>query len=95
MTTVIGLTLIAVGSGVKPCTAAFGGDQFAQPEQSAQMTIFFSIFYFAICAGALVSTIVTPLFRQDVHCFNDSDCYSLAFGVPGLLMIISISKFIF
>ncbi len=27
--------------------------------------------------------------RQDVHCFGEDTCYSLAFGVPALLMVVS------
>lgn len=94
MSTVVGLVLLAVGSGgVKPCIAAFGGDQFVLPAQAAQMATFFSLFYFIINIGSLASTFVTPIIRQDVYCFGDSDCYPLAFGVPGVLMVVSISKF--
>lgn len=89
----IGLLLIAVGSGgIKPCVAAFGGDQFKLPMQAAQMATFFSIFYFAINSGSLISTFVTPILRNDVQCFGDNDCFSLAFGVPSVLMITSIRK---
>lgn len=91
--TIIGLVLIALGSGgIKPCVAAFGGDQFKLPEQLKQMATFFSLFYFSINAGSLISTSVTPILRQDVKCFDDDDCYSLAFGVPGILMVVSICK---
>lgn len=94
--TVIGLFLIAVGTGgIKPCVSAFGGDQFKLPEQSHQLEKFFSLFYFAINAGSLISTTLTPVLREDVHCFGDNDCYSLAFGVPGALMIASIGKKLF
>lgn len=89
----IGLVLIGVGSGgIKPCVSAFGGDQFQLPAQAAQMTKFFSIFYFSINAGSLLSTAITPNVRDNVHCFGDHDCYSLAFGIPAILMIISIGK---
>ena len=91
----IGLILIAVGSGgIKPCVAAFGGDQFKLPEQAKYVATFFSLFYFSINAGSMISTFVTPIFRSDVHCFGDQDCYSLAFGVPAVLMLISIVIFI-
>lgn len=94
--TIIGLLLIALGSGgIKPCVAAFGGDQFKLPEQVKQMATFFSLFYFAINSGSLISTSITPILRQDVNCFGDDDCYSLAFGVPGVLMVVSIFIFIF
>lgn len=87
-----GLALIAVGSGgIKPCVAAFGGDQFKIPEQIAQITTFFSIFYFSINCGSMISSTVTPIFRYDVSCFGEDDCFPLAFGVPAILMALSIS----
>ncbi|XP_055536009.1 peptide transporter family 1-like [Wyeomyia smithii] len=93
--TVLGLLFIAVGSGgIKPCVSAFGGDQFKIPEQAVQLAKFFSLFYFAINAGSLISTTLTPILREDVHCFNDPDCFSLAFGVPAFLMILSIVVFV-
>lgn len=77
-------------SFIKPCVAAFGGDQFKLPEQAAQVATFFSLFYFSINAGSLISTTITPMLRSDVHCFGENDCYSLAFGVPAVLMITAI-----
>lgn len=89
--TVIGLLLIAVGTGgIKPCVSAFGGDQFKLPEQAKYLATFFSLFYLSINAGSLLSTTITPILREDVHCFGELSCYSLAFGVPGLLMVVSI-----
>lgn len=94
--TIVGLFLIALGSGgIKPCVAAFGGDQFVLPEQAKHMATFFSLFYFSINSGSLISTSITPILRNDVKCFGDDDCYSLAFGVPGVLMVISILFFVF
>ncbi|XP_031627533.1 peptide transporter family 1-like [Contarinia nasturtii] len=91
----IGLALISVGSGgIKPCVSAFGGDQFKLPEQAAQVAKYFSLFYFSINAGSLVSTTLTPVLREDVHCFGETSCYSLAFGVPAVLMILSILFFL-
>lgn len=93
--TILGLALIALGSGgIKPCVSAFGGDQFKVPEQVKQITSFFSLFYFAINAGSLISTTVTPILREDVHCFGDINCYPLAFGVPAILMIVSVLIFV-
>jgi len=86
----IGLALIAVGTGgIKPCVSAFGGDQFKLPEQERQLQTFFSVFYFSINAGSLISTALTPILRQDVKCFGDDSCFSLAFGVPAVLMAIA------
>lgn len=93
--TMCGLVLIAFGSGgIKPCVAAFGGDQFKMPEQAKQMATYFSLFYFSINAGSLISTYVTPILRNDVDCFDSGDCFPLAFGVPGVLMIFSIMIFL-
>ncbi|CAH1647751.1 unnamed protein product [Spodoptera littoralis] len=93
--TIVALLLIAFGTGgIKPCVSAFGGDQFKLPEQERYLGYFFSLFYFAINAGSLISTFLTPILRADVHCFGDNDCYSLAFGVPGILMVVSIVFFV-
>lgn len=91
---ILGLLLIATGTGgIKPCVSAFGGDQFVIPQQELQLAKFFSMFYFAINAGSLISTALTPILRQDVHCFDEQNCFSLAFAVPGVLMIVSIGKY--
>ncbi|XP_044758096.1 peptide transporter family 1-like isoform X2 [Coccinella septempunctata] len=91
---ILGLALIAIGTGgIKPCVSAFGGDQFVLPEQATLLAMFFSLFYFSINAGSLLSTFLTPVLREDVHCFGNTSCYPLAFGVPGLLMIIAIVIF--
>lgn len=88
----IGLCLIAFGTGgIKPCVAAFGGDQFSQGQEK-QIQGFFSVFYFAINSGSLLSTLVTPILRADVQCFG-SDCYVVAFGIPAILMLLSLTIF--
>lgn len=92
--TMIGLTMIAIGTGgIKPCVSAFGGDQFA-PNQERQLQQFFSFFYMSINCGSLFSTILTPVLREDVNCFGDNSCYSLAFGVPAILMVIALILFV-
>ncbi|XP_055843113.1 peptide transporter family 1 isoform X2 [Episyrphus balteatus] len=93
--TMIGLALIALGSGgIKPCVSAFGGDQFKMPEQVKQAATFFSLYYFSINSGSLISTTLTPILREDVRCFGKQECYSLAFGVPAILMVLSIIIFV-
>jgi solute carrier family 15 (oligopeptide transporter), member 1 len=87
--------LIAFGSGgIKPCVAAFGGEQFKLPQQAKQLGIFFSIFYFAINLGSFISTSVTPILREDIHCFGQNDCFPLGFGLPAALMAVSIVIFL-
>jgi solute carrier family 15 oligopeptide transporter 1 len=91
----IGLLLIAIGTGgIKPCVASFGGEQFKLPEQAPYMKSFFSMFYAAINGGSLISTILTPILRQETTCFGQESCYPAAFGVPAALMVIAILIFL-
>ena len=91
--TFIGLFLIACGTGgIKPCVAAFGGDQFHLPLQEKYLQQFFSIFYFTINFGGFVGMILIPIMRKAVTCFGDDTCYALGFGFPATLMIIALCK---
>uniref|UniRef100_A0A669CI78 Solute carrier family 15 member 1 n=1 Tax=Oreochromis niloticus TaxID=8128 RepID=A0A669CI78_ORENI len=89
----VGLLLIALGTGgIKPCVAAFGGDQF-EDHQEKQRSTFFSIFYLSINAGSLISTLITPILRaQTCGIHIQQECYPLAFGVPAALMVVALSK---
>ncbi|XP_015270589.1 PREDICTED: solute carrier family 15 member 1 [Gekko japonicus] len=91
----VGLVLIALGTGgIKPCVAAFGGDQF-EDHQEKQRSRFFSIFYLSINAGSLLSTIITPILRgEECGIHVKQKCYPLAFGVPAALMAIALFVFI-
>uniref|UniRef100_A0A3P9IGH4 Solute carrier family 15 member 1 n=1 Tax=Oryzias latipes TaxID=8090 RepID=A0A3P9IGH4_ORYLA len=91
----VGLLLIALGTGgIKPCVAAFGGDQF-EDHQEKQRGTFFSIFYLSINAGSLLSTIITPILRgQECGIHTQQQCYPLAFGVPAALMAVALIVFI-
>ncbi len=78
----LGLTLIAVGSGgIKPCVSANVGDQFS-PANGHLLPKAFSWFYFSINLGALGSTLLIPWLL-------DQYGPGLAFGVPGLLMLVA------
>lgn len=78
----VGLTLIAIGSGgIKPCVSAHVGDQFGKTNQNLLEKVF-GWFYFAINLGAFASTLLTPYLLDTVG-------PSVAFGVPGLLMLIA------
>ncbi|GLJ25470.1 hypothetical protein SUGI_0487640 [Cryptomeria japonica] len=90
--TTAGLLLIAIGTGgIKPCVAAFGGDQIefsmpaSQSKERLQM-VFFSVFYFAINVGSFLSMVITPLLRTNVS-------YAAAFGMPAILMVLSVLIF--
>ncbi|KAM4557783.1 solute carrier family 15 member 1 [Odontesthes bonariensis] len=91
----MGLLLIALGTGgIKPCVAAFGGDQFGDHQEKQRRT-FFSVFYLCINGGSLLSTIITPILRaQDCGIYSKQKCYSLAFGVPAALMVVALAVFI-
>jgi len=89
----IGIFLICFGTGgIKPCVVSLGADQFKVPEQVAQMASYFAMFYASINFGSMISTIVTPLIRR-IECLGEESCYSLAFGVPAILMAISLVSF--
>ena len=88
----IGLALIAIGSGgIKPCVSAHVGDQFGKTNQSLLARVF-GWFYFAINVGAFLSTLATPWLLRSVW-LNDwvpQEYRSrLAFGVPGVLMLLA------
>ncbi|CAF4745820.1 unnamed protein product [Pieris macdunnoughi] len=94
-TSIIGLALIATGTGgIKPCVAAFGGDQFRLPEENQRLQRFFSTFYCTVNLGGFMGTIVTPMLRRSIMCFGDDTCYALGFGFPSLLVLISIVTFV-
>ncbi len=77
-----GLGLIALGSGgIKPNVSSHVGDQFTQ-KNSHLIERVFGYFYLAINIGSLISTLLTPLLLKyyGPH---------VAFGVPGLLMLVA------
>ncbi|CAB3409589.1 unnamed protein product [Caenorhabditis bovis] len=84
----LGLLIIGIGTGgIKPCVSAFGGDQFPA-HYTKMISYFFSMFYFSINAGSLISMYLTPYLRS-VPCFGNDSCYPMAFGVPAILMILA------
>jgi solute carrier family 15 (oligopeptide transporter), member 1 len=92
--TIIGLILIAIGSGgIKPCVSAFGGEQFKLPQQEKDLKKFFSVFYFAINLGSLLATFITPIIKRH-SCFGMEECFVGGFGLPAVLMVFSIIVFI-
>jgi len=77
-----GLALIAFGSGgIKPCVSAFVGDQF-RPDQSHLLQKAYGAFYWSINFGSFFSFLVIPWCK-------DAWGYSVAFGVPGILMALA------
>lgn len=77
-----GLGLIALGSGgIKPCVSAHVGDQFKASQKESLQRVF-DLFYFMINFGSTFSTIITP---WTLKAYGPA----VAFGVPGILMLIS------
>lgn len=82
----IGLGLIAIGAGgIKPCVSAHVGDQFGKTNQHL-ITKIFSWFYFSINLGAAASSLLIPVLLSRYG-------PQVAFGVPGLLMLIATIAF--
>ncbi len=78
----LGLGLIALGSGgIKPCVAAFVGDQFDQTNKHRAKVVF-DAFYWIINFGSFFASLLMPMFLRYLG-------PAIAFGVPGLLMFIS------
>ncbi|MFQ6371606.1 oligopeptide:H+ symporter [Shewanella sp. YIC-542] len=77
-----GLFLIALGSGgIKPLVSSFMGDQFDQSNKSLAQKAF-DMFYFTINFGSFFASLSMPLILK----FWGP---SVAFGIPGLLMLIA------
>jgi POT family proton-dependent oligopeptide transporter len=78
----LGLTMIAIGSGgIKPCVSALVGDQFGKNNFHLIDKVY-NLFYLAINIGATFSMILTPYLLKNYG-------PSLAFGVPGGLMLLA------
>src|SRR4051812_48785922 len=77
-----GLGLIALGSGgIKPCVAAFVGDQFDQRNKHRAKVVF-DAFYWIINFGSFFASLLMPIFLKQLG-------PAVAFGIPGALMFIS------
>jgi proton-dependent oligopeptide transporter, POT family len=81
-----GLFLIALGSGgIKPLVATFMGDQFDQTNKHLAK-IAFDAFYWIINFGSFFASLLMPLFLRHYG-------PSVAFGIPGALMLIATIAF--
>ena len=80
-----GLALVALGTGgIKPCVSSFGGDQFAA-DATREKEIFFSVFYAAINAGSVLSTVITPIMKRE---FNYAFAFALPAGLLGVALLL-------
>lgn len=77
-----GLGLIALGAGgIKPCVAAFVGDQFDSTNKSRAKVVF-DAFYWIINFGSFFASLLMPIFLKQLGA-------AVAFGIPGALMFIA------
>uniref|UniRef100_M8B946 Peptide transporter PTR2 n=1 Tax=Aegilops tauschii TaxID=37682 RepID=M8B946_AEGTA len=85
-----GLYLTALGNGgIKPCTSAFGADQFdmADPVERVKKGSFFNCYFFAINVGSLLSTTVIVWVQDNVG-------WGIGFAVPMILMSLGFAVFV-
>ncbi|HMJ53361.1 MAG TPA: MFS transporter [Polyangiaceae bacterium] len=76
----LGLALVAIGSGgIKPCVAAFVGDQFTASQKSLLPKIF-AAYYWSVNIGSFTASLFIPKLLRYYG-------PSVAFGVPGVLML--------
>ncbi len=86
------IILNAVGTGaIKGCVVPFGAKQFKMPEQEKQREEYFGWFYASINFGALFGLFISPQIRAS-PCLGEENCYTWAFGVPAILMVISVRE---
>jgi POT family proton-dependent oligopeptide transporter len=77
-----GLFLIALGSGgIKPLVSSFVGDQFDQTNKHRARVVF-DAFYWIINFGSFFASLLMPIFLRQYGA-------SVAFGIPGLLMLVA------
>lgn len=77
-----GLALIALGAGgIKPCVAAFVGDQFDAGNRHLAKVVF-DAFYWIINVGSFLASVSMPFF---LHRYGAA----VAFGIPGALMFVA------
>ncbi|WP_426103353.1 oligopeptide:H+ symporter [Massilia sp. TSP1-1-2] len=77
-----GLFLIALGSGgIKPLVSSFVGDQFDQTNKNKAKVVY-DAFYWSINFGSFFASLLMPIFLRSYGA-------SVAFGIPGALMLVA------
>lgn len=85
---IVGLVIVTIGAGcLKPLGGVFGAKQY-KPSEIKSIALFFTLYYFMLNCGVIISSFVNPILREDVECFGNEDCFALAFGIPAISMVI-------
>ncbi|KAJ7544436.1 hypothetical protein O6H91_09G106500 [Diphasiastrum complanatum] len=81
--------LVFGAGGIRPCVAAFGADQFDQKdaEEKKKSAKFFNWYYFSLGLSLLFAVTVLVYIQDNVG-------WSLGFGIPAILMALSLSCFL-
>ncbi len=81
-----GLCLIAAGAGgIKPCAAAFVGDQFTREKRHLIRKVY-DLYYWMINVGSFVGSAVIPKVLARIGA-------RVAFAIPGVLMVMALAIF--
>ncbi|KAJ7544439.1 hypothetical protein O6H91_09G079600 [Diphasiastrum complanatum] len=81
--------LVFGAGGIRPCVAAFGADQFDQtdPKDRKKSSKFFNWYYFSLGLSLLFAVTVLVYIQDNVG-------WSLGFGIPAILMTLSLTCFL-
>ncbi|KAL6876450.1 hypothetical protein ACP4OV_013022 [Aristida adscensionis] len=83
----VGLYLVALGNGgIKPCTSAFGADQYdaTDPVERVTKSSYFNWYNFAVNSGSVLSGILLIWVQDNIG-------WEVGFTIPTVLMVFSYS----